>query len=33
MLFTNHLAGKKKIPAEVMECYHSISGGHGSNWL
>ena len=23
VLFTNHLAGNKVIPVEVMECYHS----------
>ena len=33
VLFTNHLAGKYKIPAEVMECCHSVWGGCGSSWL
>ena len=33
MLFTNHLVGKQEITAEVMECYHSAQGGHGSGWL
>ena len=33
ILFTNHLVGKYEIPAEVMECYHSVWGGCGSSWL
>ena len=33
ILFTNHLEGKWEIPVEVVECYHSGKGGHGSIWL
>ena len=33
VLFTYHLAGKQEIPVEVVECYHSAWGGHGSSWL
>ena len=33
VLFTNHLAGKYKIPVEVMEYCHSTWGGCGSSWL
>ena len=33
MLFTNHLVGEWEIPAEVMECCHSMWGGCGSSWL